>query len=506
MPDNKKKKRDINQVEFDVFVALWNRQQNMGTPKIHVKIARWLERHYKAGDHYLLLMAFRACGKSTLVGLFCAWLLYHNPNLRIMVLAADLPLARKMVRNVKKIIERHPLTKALKPGRPDQWGTDMFTINRSQEMRDPSMLARSVSANMTGSRADFIICDDVEVPNTCDSAEKRKQLRETLAELEYIVVRGGSLLYVGTPHHYFSIYASAPRKEIGETRPFLYGFERLVLPLINARGESQWPEKFPMSEIDAIRTRTGPNKFASQMMLEPISMNQGRLNPDDLRPYDDELEYQENNGEASLMIAGKKIISASCWWDPSFKAGDMTQNRSGDGSVVACVFTDEDGHYYVHDVSYLTYDSQDQTDEANQQCNQVLSIASRYFMPAVHVECNGVGRFLPSLLKRVFTQHKKAISVIEATSRKAKDIRILESFDAIMAARNISVHARVLTTAFIEEMREWRPGLSGHDDGLDAVAGALSCEPIRLKSSFIKREKDWRGFANSFSVPTDFSV
>ena len=54
-------------------------------------------------------MAFRGCGKSTLVGLFCAWRLLRAPDTRILVLAADQALAVKMVAQVRRILERHPL-------------------------------------------------------------------------------------------------------------------------------------------------------------------------------------------------------------------------------------------------------------------------------------------------------------------------------------------------------------------------------------------------------------
>ena len=98
-------------VDFDVFVTIWNQHQGLETPGLHVTIARWLTERWRAGDRELLMLAFRNAGKSTLVGLFSAWLLANNANLRILVLAADFGLARKMVRNVKRIIERHPLTR-----------------------------------------------------------------------------------------------------------------------------------------------------------------------------------------------------------------------------------------------------------------------------------------------------------------------------------------------------------------------------------------------------------
>jgi hypothetical protein len=50
-----------------------------------------------------------------------------------------------------------------------------------------------------------------------------------------------------------------------------------------------------------------------------------------------------------------------------------------------------------------------------------------------------------------------------------------------MAANRLAVHDSVLRTAFVREMREWRPGVADQrDDGLDAVAGCLLAEPVRL--------------------------
>ena len=225
------------------------------------------------------MLVFRSAGKSTLVGIFCAWLLAQDPDLRILVLAAEHDLARKMVRNVKRIIERHPLTSDLMPSRADQWAADQFTVRRPLTQRDPSLLARGITANVTGSRADVVICDDVEVPNTCDTPGKREQLRERLAEISYVLVPGGLQLYVGTPHSYYSIYAEDTREESGEARPFLGGFVRLCIPILDSQGRSRWPERFSAEKIEEIRRHTGPAKFDSQMMLQPRSIEEVRLDP-----------------------------------------------------------------------------------------------------------------------------------------------------------------------------------------------------------------------------------
>jgi hypothetical protein len=139
------------------------------------------------------------------------------------------------------------------------------------------MLAKGIAANITGLRADVVMCDDVEVPNTCDTAPKRADLRTRLRELEYVLVPGGLQMFVGTPHTYYTIYAGEPRREAGERVPLLEGFQRLEVPLLDTDGRSRWPERFTPDRIEAIRDRTGPAKFESQMLLRPRSIVDGRL-------------------------------------------------------------------------------------------------------------------------------------------------------------------------------------------------------------------------------------
>ncbi|QQP88576.1 phage terminase large subunit [Skermanella sp. TT6] len=495
---------------FRDFLIVWNTFQDLPSPDHHMRIAEWLTTGWYGGDRRLLLMAFRNSGKSTVVGLFAAWLLKTDPSLRIMVLAADLALAKKMVRTVKRIVERHPQTQGLKPDRADQWASDQFTVRRPMELRDPSMLARGIGANLTGSRADVVICDDVEVPRTCDTAPKREDLRERLSEIDYILVPGGMQLYVGTPHSYYTIYADEPRAEIGEAVPFLDGFQRLLIPIRDAEGRSAWPTRFPDAAIERIRRATGPNKFESQMMLKPVSIADGRLDPDRLLPYEAELDYREARGVPVLMLGDRRMVSASCWWDPAYGApeGAAREGRAGDGSVLAAVFSDVDGGYWLHRIRYLTAVPDGDDHEAAQQCRQVAEFLRDLHLPSVMLETNGVGKFLPGILRRELARCGVGASVVEKTSSVPKDRRILEAFDAVLAAGALHAHRSVWDTPFVREMREWRPGgrHKGHDDGLDAVAGCLSNEPVRFGSvGRPGRSADWRGGPPGRAV-TDFKV
>ncbi len=460
---------------FQVFLVLWNRLQGLSTPPVHLRLAAWLENAVTISRPRLLLMAFRACGKSTLVGLYCTWLLLQQPQTRIIVLSADLALARKMVRQVRRILERHPLTKHLLPDDVDQWGSDRFTIKRDSEWRDPSMLAKGITTNLTGTRADVIICDDVEVPKTCDSAEKRLQLRERLNELDYILTPDGMMLYVGTPHVWHTIYADSPRKDKQEEKIFLDGFDRMVIPILNADGDSVWPERFPLNVIDDMRRSAGPLTFDAQMMCNPVNIDGGRLNHENVEFYEDELDFRRVNGREMLMIGDTRIKGLSAWWDPSFGRGH------NDRSVIAIIGVDDDGHCWLHHIGVLTSTAESETDSATQQCEQVINLVLKYHLPCVHVEINGVGRFLPEILRRECARAGVACGVKEISTKKPKEIRIIETFDVVLAARLLHVHNTVCATPFMTELREWRPGKGrGHDDCLDAVAGAISQQPVAM--------------------------
>lgn len=475
-------------MNFPLFLAVWNRVQNQRTPIVHLRIARWLAARHAAGDRRLLLMAFRSCGKSTIVGLFAAWLLLRNPALRILVMAADGRLASKMVRNTKRIIERHPLTRGLRPEKADQWAADRFTVKRDAELRDPSMLAYGIGCNITGSRADVVICDDVEVPNTCDTFEKRENLRERLAELSFVLVPSGTQIYVGTPHAYETIYDPE----------YLEGYRDLRVPLLKTDGESAWPERFGAADIARLKRAGGPRRFAAQMMLQAMPVEDSRLNMEALQWYDTDTEYAEAQGRPMLHIDGRRMVHCSAWWDPAFGNG-------GDGSVLAILYGDDVGGYWLHRLEYLKIDPRLEEDEATQQCRAVAALCRKYFVPSLTLETNGLGRFLPAILRR---EAAGAFAVVEYANRRPKDLRILEAFDAVLAARALHVHASVRATPFLEEMREWKPSTtSGYDDGLDAVAGALSQSPVRIGTTprGMARPAIWAG-AHMHTAKTDFNV
>ena len=475
--------------EFVEFAWVWTRLQHQQMPGVHRRIARWLGERRAAGDRRLVLTAFRGCGKSTLVGLYCAWWLLRQPDARILVLAADQALAVKMVATVRRILERHPLCRGLVPAAPEAWAMDRFTVARDAVLRDPSMLAQGLTGNITGARADLIVCDDVEVPNTCDTPQRREELRERLTETEFVLTPGGTILYIGTPHCADSLY----RPEETAGGGFLAGYRRLAVPLVGADGASAWPERFPPARVAELRARVGPLHFARQMQLEPVEEAAARLDPAALVRYAEEPDYREANGRPVLSLLGRRLVSGLGFWDPAFgRAGG-----GGDGSVLACTYADGEGRHYLHRIAWITHDPARAEDPASQQCRAVAEVARDLMLPALRVETNGLGRFLPSLLRREMARAGAACTVIEHTSRRAKAERILAALDPALAARTLHAHVSVFRTPFAAEMAAWRPDLPGQrDDALDALAGCLLAEPVRLPSlPPAPRGPGWRGAA-----------
>ena len=123
-----------------------------------------------------------------------------------------------------------------------------------------------------------------------------------------------------------------------------------------------------------------------------------------------------------------------------------------------------------------------QTEAAGFQCREVVKFIKENHLPAIHLETNGIGKFLPALLRQELNRSKLACSVIEEVSRRHKQDRILSAFEVPLMNGALSVHESIKQTSFLDELEDFNPfAPKGHDDALDAVAGCLLAEPVRLK-------------------------
>lgn len=195
--------------EFYKFLDEWNEILGFTTPAHHRKIMNFLVDVWQNEPHRGLLMAFRHSGKSTVVGIFAACVLCLKPETRILILSAESNLASRMVAHIRHILENHPRCRGMIPKLKREWASDRITINRPIGIREPSVMCQGLYGNITGMRADLILCDDIEVPNTSNTEQKRQNLRERLHELDFILTPTGTMIYIGTPHTYDTIYRTS---------------------------------------------------------------------------------------------------------------------------------------------------------------------------------------------------------------------------------------------------------------------------------------------------------
>ena len=283
---------------------------------------------------------------------------------------------------------------------------------------------------------------------------------------------------------------------------FLSGFDVLRIPVIE-NGIPTWEEKFPISKIEELKKRVGAKKFSSQMMLCPVDTTQGRFDIKKLQFYNAPLLAEERNRLLNFSINGNKIVSCSCWWDPSYGS------KGGDGSVISVVFIDDVGRYYLHDVKYLYHSDIDkeQVQSASEQCRQVGEFIRKNHIPAVYVESNGIGKFLPEFLRGELVKMGISAKVVEKTSRISKNLRILDAFDVIISAGYLFVNECVKDTPWVSEFCDWGVDSKAHDDGLDSVAGAISSPAFKMPVSALSTLRGKYNVAGkTFKIKTNFDL
>ena len=254
--------------------------------------------------------------------------------------------------------------------------------------------------------------------------------------------------------------------------PFLRGYKLLKIPIVNATGEPAWPELFPPSRIDQLQETVGARHFASQMMLETVSLERARLDPGGLKFYDAEFDAR------NARIGEFNITGITLYWDPA------TGRRHRDNSTCVLLYRDDNSRrVFIHDILYLTV-SDDEMFPLSRQCDMVLDFMSARGLRRITVETNGLGIGLPEIMRDCAARRGTNIYVNKVQNNKPKSDRILNAIEPVLSTGRIYAHTRVQNTPLLSEMLGWSPvGAPGiHDDGLDAVAGAIADTPIPVRA------------------------
>jgi hypothetical protein len=514
-------------VGFLAFFLIWARVQGWKVPLLHVRICNWLET---CDDPVRVLQVFRGAAKSTIYAVFKAWCLYRDPKLRSLIWSADGPLSKKLTRDVINVLRRHPLCAGMLPTKP---GSQMFWVNGAGDPRNASMTAVGVDQNVTSARADSIDYDDCEVPKNIRTPEARENLRLKIQEATFILVPGGQETYIGTPHTHDSIYPeliaggaaslkiplfeSAVRYEdtSAETRyrfdfapgedglyvmTGIFKHARLLVEgrdyrvdgrhivfaqppgvVLDIYSHCAWPERFTRDDIEKRRKKTRTlNYWDSQYQLEAKPITESRLDPARMKPYTAQPVIERANGEMRMMLGAARIIGARCYWDCA--AGKV----GGDDSAVSLILDDSTGAYYWHVAQAMIGELVEFSDGEHSkivsgQVMQACDIIEKYQVPQIYVETNGLGTFVPKILRKAIKQRRLQCAVLEVNATGNKNEKILAGLEPPLKSGVLWAHTEVLDGPVWDQMQDFNPAVKNQpDDYLDSAASAILQAPVRI--------------------------
>ena len=507
-------------------------RRGWGMPDVHVRIYDWFAR--TEGARNRVLMVFRGCGKSTILGVRNAHRYRQTPGHQLLVQGADDDLADDISRDTIAIMRGNALVGEgvlMEPAGIRHWFTHE---GYETSARTPQFRGRGILSRVTGNRADEIINDDTEMSKNVENPEARAKLRKRLSEQSFILKPGGSVLWVGTPHTHDSIYdqkiaagaealviplfqhqtrhaaqdkphktlpfsgtvgpdglwvfvgIGAPAQLLEEGRDYLIQGQQILLRkeirgLIDICVGNAWPERFDRKEmLERRRDCETLNYWDQQYQLEAKPLSDSRLNPARMVPYDIEPTWRTINGQCAMLLGGVRIVGASCRWDPA--SGKL----KSDVSAVAVVLQDEGGVRYLHRIARLTgkiveFDTDGKTITGG-QVHQLAGIVDALRLPRVTIETNGIGGFAPAVLKGALKQRGLVCGVSEEDARVNKNKRILEALEPLLQSDDqLWAHVSVVDGPLTAQMRDWNPAISEQpDDYLDASAGAVAETPERI--------------------------
>lgn len=470
---------------FFAELAVINRWDHI--PEFHLRILDFLERDDEWNNNVATLQSFRNSAKSTIAAAYVVWKLVNDPTLIILIQSADDATAAMMVEDCKRIINVHPRAMHLR-GKNHAWTAKKIVVRGSNSGRNNSIAARGIFSNVTGSRADIIIFDDVEVPRNAGSEELRDRLRKRMSESHHLLNPGGKKLFIGTPHAYDSVYPEIVGK----------GSSSLVIPLLNnlkgefpnLSGTITWHERWDQTEIlnkqMACKSRA---EFFSQYQLIPMAVDDSVLDPTNLQIYSGEPETLTANKTTLLRIGDIRMKAVCAWWDVA------VNTKKGDSSVLAIVYLSYEGKLYIHRVIELK-------GEIEAQCKQVKETAIKFKLSKVCIETNGVGAFAPTMLLKEVRGLGIAVQGIHTSQKKSE--KIIEAYEIPLSAQFLHIHESVQSTKFMTQLRDFNPArMDKHDDFIDAPASAIKQLPITIGAGQMNRLEGfsaWRGSATNHKL------
>ena len=159
------------------------------------------------GDTRSIISAYRGCGKSWITSAYVLWRLLLDPQINILVVSASKSRADDFSTFCLRLLQEMPILEHLYPKDTQRQSKISFDVAPAGASHQPSVKSMGITSQLTGSRADLIIADDVETSGNTQTQLMRDKLSESIKEFEAIIKPEKSrIVFLGTPQVEQSIY------------------------------------------------------------------------------------------------------------------------------------------------------------------------------------------------------------------------------------------------------------------------------------------------------------
>ncbi len=267
----------------------------------------------------------------------------REPNIRLGIVSKTFQKAKDLLGGARKHLESFKVMDVfgIQSG-AERWGAEAFTLGgRTKPYGEASVTAVGMDTQIASAHYNKLYPDDIVDENNSQTPTMREKLqRRFWKELHPTLIPGGSIHASGTRQHPDDLYANW----LAEDGLFCNAFARI--PALNSRGESNWPEKYPLHDTKVgtetreglltKRRNLGPPIFEAQYQNE-VKLLEGHV----IKPkWIKEFYYEQRAQDIEDFFKGKRL----------FLAADLAIGKeiSSDEFVVIMIGVDvTDGHIYV---------------------------------------------------------------------------------------------------------------------------------------------------------------
>jgi len=502
---------DLLRDDFKLFLqALWSELDLPNPTRAQYAIADYLQH----GPKRLQIQAFRGVGKSWITGAFVLWTLFNNPEKKIMIISASKERADNMSIFLQKLIIETPWLGHLRPKSDDsRWSRISFDVACSPHQA-PSVKSVGITGQLTGSRADLMILDDIEVPGNSMTEFMREKLLQLCTEAESILTpkNDSRIMFLGTPQTTFTVYRKLAERAY---KPFVWParyprkvsqYEGLLAPQLVEDidgGAEAWEvtdDRFDNEDLIEREASMGRSNFMLQFMLDtslsdaekfPLKCSDlivTSVNPS-TAPESIVWCSDPQNVIKDLPTVGLpgdyfySPMQLQGTWDP-YQETICSVDPSGRGSdeTAAAYISQRNGYLYLHDMRAYRDGYSDNT------LLDILKGCKKYGVSKLLIETNFGDGIVSELFRKHLQQTKQGIDIEEVRANVRKEDRIIDSLEPVLNQHRLVIdraviewdfksnpqaapEERLLYMLFYQMSRMCREkGAIRHDDRIDALA------------------------------------